>query len=437
MFSKTSLGIGFLGLGTVGQGVWKHLLLNRPILEKRIGASIHLCRAAVRRLDAPREIEISRDQLTTDLLSVIQHPEIDIICEVMGGIQPALDLTLQALAAGKTVVSANKALLCDHGPEILAAAERGGGHYFFEASVAGGIPVIKALHEGFVANQFPEIYGILNGTSNYILTRMEREGLTFDQTLGEARRLGYVEADESLDLDGWDAAHKAVILAYLAHGIWIPTRQITVKGIREITTQDIEAASSLGYKIKLIARINRDLQSHLISISIEPTLIPLDSMMASVDDVYNGVSITGDVVGTTFLIGRGAGQDPTTSAVISDIVDAGWSIVRGVFGSGISPSNVTGSQCHLASPEQVFDSFYLRMEVDDRCGVLAEVARCLAQEGISVARLVQRAANASGQASLILLTHTASRASLQRALRVLEASPEIVGKIVSFPIFNP
>ncbi len=436
MVSKQSLGIGFLGMGVVGQGVWKHLLRHREILEERIGTNLDLRKAAVRSLDTPR-VGIDQRNLTLDPEEVVQDPEVDIVCELMGGIEPTLELTLEALRRGKTVVSANKALLCDHGTEIFAAAEDGGGHYFFEASVAGGIPVIKSLHEGLVANRFSLIYGILNGTSNYILTRMEREGLPFEETVGEARRLGYVEADESLDLDGWDAAHKTVILAYLAHGIWIPTNKMTVRGIREITAEDIAAARSLGFKIKLIARISRDLDTDLVTLGVEPTLIPIDSMMASVDEVYNGVSITGDVVGTTFLIGRGAGQDPTASAVISDIVDAGWSLVRGVFESGLSPSNVSGDACHLAGEDQISDPCYLRLYVSDRVGVLADIARILADEGISVARLVQREADQSGHASLILLTHRAPRDRVRIALRRMAENPEIIGDPVCFPIFRP
>lgn len=436
MVNKHSLGIGFLGMGVVGQGVWKHLLRNREVLEERIGANLDLRKAAVRSLDPVRE-GIPRDHLTLNPEEVVQDPDVDIVCELMGGLEPTLELTLEALRRGKTVVSANKALLCDHGPDILAAAEEGGGHYFFEASVAGGIPVIKSLHEGLVANRFSLIYGILNGTSNYILTRMEREGLPFEATVGEARRLGYVEADETLDLDGWDAAHKTVILAYLAHGVWIPTQRMTVRGIREITAEDISAARDLGYKIKLIARINRDLETDLVTLGVEPTLIPIDSMMASVDEVYNGVSITGDVVGNTFLIGRGAGQDPTASAVISDIVDAGWSLVRGVFDSGLSPSNVGGDACRVAGEDQIVDPCYLRLHVSDRVGVLADIARVLADEGISVARLVQREADSSGHTSLILMTHRAPRDQLRTALQRLKTNSEIVAEPVCFPIFRP
>ena len=224
------------------------------------------------------------------------------------------------------MVSANKALICKHGEEIFTAALRNRTHYFFEASVAGGIPIIKTLREGLVANCFPLIYGILNGTSNYILTRMEREGLSFPDILDDARRLGYVEADESLDLDGWDAAHKAVILAYLAHGRWVKLKEMLVEGIRGITQYDISYARDLGYKIKLLAVISRDFSTNSLSVRLHPALISRREMMANVDEVYNGVSLTGDVVGTTLLVGRGAGQDATSSAVISDIADAVYAL---------------------------------------------------------------------------------------------------------------
>src|SRR5690625_4445667 len=245
MESKKVIKIGFLGLGTVGQGVWKHIDRNRGRLKTRVGADLQLHRAAVRDLKKQRPVAIPQERLTTDALSVATDPEIDIVCELMGGTDEARTLTLAALEKGKIVVSANKALLCEHGEEIFAAARAGGGHFFFEASVAGGIPIIKALREGLVANQFPLIYGVLNGTCNYILWRMEREGASFDSILNEARELGYVEADESLDLDGWDTAHKAVILAFLAHGKWVKYDEMLVEGIRKVSQADIKEAAAL------------------------------------------------------------------------------------------------------------------------------------------------------------------------------------------------
>src|SRR5476651_289726 len=258
MSQLSTINIGICGLGTVGQGVWKHLEGARASLESRLGVKLHLLRASVRDLKKTRAIRVPAGRLTTDPLAVATDPAVHIVCELIGGTTLARQVTLAALKQVKMVVSANKALLCAHGPEIFAAARAHGGHFFFEASVAGGIPIIKALREGLVANRFGLIYGILNGTCNYILTRMEREGLGYPAILADAKRLGYAEADESLDVEGWDTAHKASILAYLAHGAWVPTRAMLVEGIAAITQADLQFAREHGYAIKLLAVITRD-----------------------------------------------------------------------------------------------------------------------------------------------------------------------------------
>lgn len=247
--SSRTIRIGLCGLGTVGQGVWKHLSANRSALEARLGVRIDLAKAAVRDPRKVRAVTVPAGKLVADPLSIATDPTIDIVCELMGGTGLAKDVTLAALHAGKIVVSANKALLCEHGAALFAAARKGGGRFFFEASVAGGIPIIKALREGLVANRFKLIYGILNGTCNYILTRMASEGAGYPQILADAKRLGYAEADESLDVEGWDTAHKASILAYLAHGVWVKTPHMIVDGITQITQADLKYAATLGYAI--------------------------------------------------------------------------------------------------------------------------------------------------------------------------------------------
>ena len=320
--------VGILGFGTVGQGTWKHLVENAQSLKKILGVEVLPTRASVRDLSKDRKLRIDADALTDDSFSIVDDPSIDLICELIGGIDEAKALTLRAFANGKSVVTANKALICEHGEELFSEAEKAGVRYAFEASVAGGIPIIKVLRESLVANEFPLIYGILNGTSNYILTRMENEEASFEEVLHDARELGYVEADESLDLDGVDAAHKAVILAYLAHGMWISLKDITVEGIRKISNEDLLAARKLGCKIKLIGVIRRNFENNHISVGIYPALVPVGEIIARTDGVYNGVSLTGTVVGTVVLTGRGAGQDPTAGSVISDIVDA----VKGMRG---------------------------------------------------------------------------------------------------------
>lgn len=250
--------IGILGFGVVGQGVWKNIEQNRSALESRLGVHLEITKIAVRDVNRERLILVPKNILTSNASEVLEDESIDVICELIGGTNEALNYTQEALKKGKIVVSANKALICEHGKSLFELARQKGGHYFYEASVAGGIPIIKTMREALVANRFSLIFGILNGTSNYILTRMEREGLSFEDTLGDARSLGYVEADESLDLDGIDAAHKLVILNYLAHGIWVDLEDIICEGIRTISKEDIAIASQLGYKIKLLGIIARD-----------------------------------------------------------------------------------------------------------------------------------------------------------------------------------
>ncbi|MFW5883093.1 MAG: homoserine dehydrogenase [Verrucomicrobiota bacterium] len=450
---KPVVRIGLLGLGVVGQGVWKHVETNREALELRLGCRIELYKAGVRNLAKPREVQLTPEQLTEDLEALAVDPQVDILCELMGGTDRALDLTRAALAAGKVVVTANKALICQHGEALFEEARRGGGHYLFEASVAGGIPVIKALREGLVANRFPEIFGILNGTCNYILTRMEREGLTFGETVGEARRLGYVEADESLDLDGKDAAHKAAILTFLAHGKWVGLDEICIEGIRQITLEDVEIARELGYKIKLLAVIRRDFEADRLTVCVAPHLIETSEVVAGVDEVFNAVSLGGDIAGTNVLIGRGAGQDATASSVIGDIAD-GVLALRGRAIPQLGEADrehlrAIAAGCTLATPEEIFSRFYLRLEVDDRPGVLAEIARLMAAEDISLATVTQRTrggsageaprgeAGTAGAASLVLTTHRTSEAAMQRALEQLKGLAANRGEAVRFRIFEP
>ncbi len=431
MREQTTIGIGFLGLGVVGQGVWKHVKANQEALERRLGVRLKLVAAGVRDLNKKRSIRLPKGVLTSDLEAIVDHPEIQIVCELMGGTGEAKDLTLRAFQQKKTVVTANKALICDHGARLFREAQRCEAHYFYEASVAGGIPVIKILKEGLVANRFLLIFGILNGTSNYILTRMEREGLTFEETLQDARRLGYVEADEALDLDGYDAAHKASILAYLAHGIWVKPRQMLLEGIRQIALEDIRIARELGYKIKLIAAI-RSLEEDKLSVSVLPSLIREDEVVAGVDDVYNAVSIHGDVVGRTIMIGRGAGQDATSSSVISDIADAVKALTgQPVYKETEGPSRIRENR--LADLNSIKGRFYLRLKVKDEPGVLARITPILARESISLATVNQIPISGRNAANLYLTTHQTNEqniarlvSSLRRLKRVLLEPPVLL-----------
>ncbi|GHB99195.1 homoserine dehydrogenase [Cerasicoccus arenae] len=441
MKNKRTIRIGLLGFGTVGQGVWKHLQADQTALEYRLGAKLELVRAAARDLTKSRAVQPRPDQLTDDPFSIVDDPNIDIVCELIGGTTLARELTLRALKNGKTVVTANKALISEFGEEIFAVARESNTHYFFEASVAGGIPIIKTLREGLVANRFPQIYGILNGTSNYILTRMEREGLSFEDTLNDARALGYVEADESLDLDGWDAAHKAVILAYLAHGKWVKLDDMVVEGIRDITTGDIAYAKELGYKIKLLAVIRRDFTQNTVSVRLHPALIAKQELIAQVDEVFNGISLTGDVVGTTILVGRGAGQDATASAVISDIADA----VAALLGAPppiISEEDVDiyralADEVQLAGPESLVCPYYIRLRVKDEPGVLARVAQVFADHGVSVATMIQQEEINSASARIIFTTHAVSEASLDQSLGLVAELPFCLETPFRLRVFKP
>ena len=427
-------------MGVVGQGVWKHILRHGDALRSRLGIGLQLYRAAVHDLSKKRLEEIHADVLTDDPASIVDDPEVDIVCELMGGTGQALDLTLRAFRNGKSVVTANKALICEHGTQLFETAIEHGVHYLFEASVAGGIPVIKALREGLVANRFSNIFGILNGTSNYILTRMEREGLAYEDVLTAARNLGYVEADESLDLDGVDAAHKAAILAYLAHGRWISLDEMVVEGIREVTLHDIQAARRLGCRIKLLAIISKNFETNRIRVGVHPMLIPVEEVVARVDDVYNAVSITGDVAGNTILIGRGAGQDATASAVISDIVDAAGALRNGGAGEILEQEKAfygrISDGSSIAGLDEILGRFYLRLSVEDKPGVLARIADILAESNISISTLEQTADEGPGTASLILTTHTCTEKDMAGAVVNLQAEPIVLGNPILLRIFE-
>lgn len=421
--------ISFCGLGTVGQGVWKHLSANRAEFQSRLGVQFELHRVAVRSLNRSRDVEIPAERLTTDALSVATDPETDIVCELMGGTGLAKEVTLAALRAGKIVVSANKALICDHGAELFAAAKKHGGHFFFEASVAGGIPIVKALREGLVANRFRLIYGILNGTCNYIITRMVAEGAPYQDILLDAKRLGYAEADEALDVDGWDTAHKASILAYLAHGVWVKTEQMIVDGIAKLSQADLRTADQLGYRIKLLAVITRDFDTNEISVRVHPTLLPKDKVLANVNGVYNGVSVSGDVVGTTTYIGRGAGQDATASAVISDIADAITVLTTGRVVATTEPTVETQDNAPKLAPlGHIRTRYYLRLTVQDEPGVLAQVSSIMAGNHISIASVVQTASDQPEAASLILTTHLSDERAMHHTLAEFAKTECVLGQ---------
>lgn len=433
--SERTIKVGLCGFGVVGQGVFHHLRNREKELSERLGARIEVTRIAVRNTSKARDFEFDASTLTTDPMSIAMDPDIDIVCELMGGIELALEVTVAALRTGKTVVSANKALICDHGEALFAAAKEGNGQLFFEASVAGGIPVIKAIKESLVVNRFNSIYGILNGTSNYILTRMTNEGAGYQEILAEAKALGYAEADESFDVDGIDAAHKAVVLAYLAYGRWVPFKDLLVQGIADVSQADIRFAKENDYAIKLLAVIDVAHASGKLYISILPTLVSKKYVLGSVDGVFNAVSVHGDVVGETVYIGPGAGRDATASAVISDIFDASKSIVSGEDVGFIDPAPRNGHLIELAEPEEINSRYYVRLQVVDRPGVMAEVTSLLAKHEVSLASVTQKEVEENAKsASLIVTTHVTTEQAILDAVKALELSACVEGVPFTMPI---
>lgn len=425
--------IGFLGMGTVAQGVWRHLSENREFMTAKLGAEYELAKVCVRDPSKSRGVSIDESLITQNPLDVVSNPEIDIVCELMGGVEFAYKCVKTALENGKIVITANKALLCERGAELVELAQKiDKAELFFEASVAGGIPIVKSLGEGLVANRFSLIYGILNGTCNYILTRMERESASYESILADARKLGYVEADESLDIDGIDTAHKAAVLAYLAYGKWIPLSDMVIEGIRKVRLEDMLWAKEFDYRIKLLATIRKNLETEMVSVSVCPTLVPLSDLVANVNEVFNAVAVEGDLVGRTVYMGRGAGQNPTASAVISDISDA-FETLKSKPIRSLLPSVDAGGIMPLSDMKS---SFYIRLSVKDELGILARVASILAKHKISIELLEQKKHKNANEAWLILTTHKTDELSMRKACQELEESEFVLDKPFILRIFK-
>jgi len=416
--------IGIIGFGTVGAGVASCLLRNGDVIAKRTGIKPVLAKIADIDIERDRGVAVPREILTTDARQLMN--EVDVVVELIGGTSIAKDFILEALRIGKPVVTANKALLALHGEELFAAAEKSKADIYYEASVAGGIPIIKALRESFIGNRINYIYGIMNGTCNYILTRMMREGVDFAPVLADAQRLGYAEANPSLDIDGHDTAHKTAILASLAYGEWFGVKPIYVEGIRDISLTDLKYADELGYHIKLlgvIKQLNDDVQ-----LRVHPTLVPEDSLMAGITDVFNGVLVNGDTVGDTLFYGRGAGRDATASAVVADLMDVALNLK---FGSHRRvPAFRIGRQFRRLMPmEDISTRYYLRLQVEDKPGVIARIATILGQRNISISSIVQREGQSADNVTLIILTHTAKERDISGAIAEIEASAGIRTKV--------
>jgi len=406
------LRVGLAGLGTVGASVYRRLASQKDLLRQRTGTEIRIDQISIRRAGRAKEIGVPEGLVVADWRTLIDNPELDVVVELMGGTTEAFDLIKRALQSGKHVITANKALLAERGAELFAEALKHQKHLLFEASVAGGIPIIRALREGLVANRILSIHGIINGTCNYILTRMNDAGLEFKDALDEAKRLGFAEADDSLDVDGHDTAHKAAVLAALAYGFWVPPDKLYTEGLRKVEKQDIIYAKRLGYALKLLAIIKTDIDG-AVEVRVHPTLIPQSHVLASVSGVFNAVVVRGDVVGDTLYYGRGAGGDPTASSVVADLAQ-----IAAHFPQEQKARNVGHEALHsrLKSIDEIVSRYYLRLSVIDRPGVLADVARVLASRQIGISSVIQPEAQAGEVTPLVLMLHDAPESQLLAAV---------------------
>ena len=415
------LGVGLLGLGTVGSGVARVLLAKSDALERRIGRPVRISKVLVRDPSKPRQVRLEAP-LVTDPLEVIQDPTVEVVIEVIGGEEPARTLILQAIERGKHVVTANKEVMAKHGPTILAAAAARGVSVAYEASVGGGIPLIGPFQLDLAANDITSVVGIVNGTTNYILTRMTESGASFADALREAQELGYAEPDPTNDVEAWDAAYKLAILASLAFGAPVMPTQVWREGIAQVSQRDILYAAELGYRIKLLA-IAR-LVDNQVEARVHPALVHRGSMLASVDGSFNAVQIEGDLIGTALFYGRGAGSEPTSSAVIADLIALGTSV-----GRGVSRGQAGGKPVALRPMRLLSTRYFLRLLTLDRPGVMAAIATVLGDRGISLASVVQKESVVLGDdvpgAEIVLTTHSASEAAVQEAIAILAHMPVV------------
>jgi homoserine dehydrogenase len=429
--------VGVLGLGTVGCGTLNVLVRNAEEIARRAGRGIIVTHASARTLDKERACDTQNIHLTNQPMEVVNDPEVEIVVELIGGTSLARDLVLQAISDGKHVVTANKALIALHGNEIFHAAQQKGVMVAFEAAVAGGIPVIKAIREGLSGNTISWLAGIINGTSNFILTEMRDKGRNFDDVLAEAQQLGYAEADPTFDIEGIDAAHKLTILGSLAFGIPLQFDKVYTEGITHITAEDVAYATELGYRIKHLGIAKRSAAG--VELRVHPTFIPHRRLIAHVDGVMNSVLVNADAVGATLYYGPGAGAEPTASAVVADLVD----VVRALT------TNPENRVPHLAFQpdaisalpilpiEQIETAYYLRMTALDEIGVLAQVAHILGNAGISIEALIQKEPPADQQkVPVVMLTHRVQESQLNQAISEIEALPAISGPVIRIRLEN-
>jgi len=421
------INVGIIGFGTVGAGTVRILLQNKELLKERTGFEINLKRIADLDITRDRGMHISGDILTTNADALLDDPQIDIVVELIGGIRPARDLILKGIRNRKHIVTANKALLATAGNEIFNAALEAGVEIGFEASVAGGIPIIKIIREGLVANRIKAVYGIINGTSNYILTKMTEEHVEFSEALKEAQNLGYAEADPTLDVEGIDSAHKLAILASLAYSIPISFNGIYREGISKVSPQDIEFASEFGYKVKLLAIAKET--DNAVELRVHPTMIPEEYLISKVDGPFNAIYVEGDATGSTLYYGRGAGDMPTGSAVVSDIVDIARNIKKNAIGR-MPIMTRTLRDRRIKTMDDVVSKYYFRFSALDRPGVLSKISGILGNYNISIASVIQKGRRVGEAVPLVVLTHEAEEKDVGQALREIDQLPVVMDKTV-------
>jgi homoserine dehydrogenase len=414
MASKKSINVGIIGFGTVGTGTARILLENAEIIKCRLGAPVVLKRISDLDIKKDRGLKLPSVQLTTNAQDVLADPDIDIVVELVGGYKPAKEFILEAIKNKKHVVTANKALLAVHGEEIYAAAEKAGVTLGYEASVAGGIPILAAIRTGLAANNVKSIYGIVNGTCNYILTLMTNEGRKFEEVLKEAQAKGYAEADPTFDIEGIDSAHKLAVLTMLTYGTPVKFDDIYTEGISKITPLDIDFARDLGYKIKLLAitkMVNGEVEAR-----VHPTMLPEEFPIATVDGVYNALSVVGDAVGSTLFYGRGAGDMPTGSAVVGDIIDIGRDILAGCALRAPIAGFRERTPLKIRKMDDITSCYYLRFTAADKPGVLSRISGVLGKNNISVESVLQKGRGAAEAVPLVMMSHEALERDVRKAL---------------------
>lgn len=412
-----TIGIGLAGFGTVGAGVFEDLHHQRDLLAERTRFTFDVRRIAVGNLKKERDVAAPPELFTASWRDLLSDPEIQIIVELIGGTTEAFELIKAAIESGRSVVTGNKALLAEHGQEIFAMASKHQVAVFYEAAVAGAIPIIQSLRDGYVGNRIESIHGILNGTSNYILSRMQEAGLDYEAALEEATQFGYAETDPTLDVNGWDTAHKTIVLAALAYGLWVAPEAIRVEGIQSVTAADIQFAQNMGYMIKLLATIHADSEGN-IKVGVAPTLIPKKSVLASISGVFNAVAVKGDLVGDALFYGRGAGRHPTASSVIADLIEAAIALESPRCSVGLASHHLYKGYC---AADEIVSSYYLRLSVVDQPGVLAAIAGILGEAGVGIASVVQPQSQDGTETALVFMTHAAPYGVMHTALKKIGA----------------